>query len=522
VKTKHVFTLAITMILASSLISPVWAKSHKTKMITQKPEMKMTTPIPENITTPAKVESAIGTLEFFDGIPTLTTKDAVYDYVDRARAVQMYITMMPAVSTYSLRQGSKDVGMGEAHQVVLWEQLGDSKSQVLTYNNTSLYTWSFLDLEKDGPTVIELPPDQLGILDDGNMRYLSDMGAAGPDKGKGGKYLVLPPGYKGDVPDGYFVVKSTSYVVWNFMRGYVRGSVTNPADVKKAADNIKNNLKVYPLAKKDNPPKMAFKNMTGVYYNTIPPNDFSYFERLNEIIQKEPISFIDPEIRGLIAGLGIVKGKPFNPDERMKKLLTEAVDIGNAYARANTVYPRDPGHYFYPETDSEWVMAFPEKDAFFLKDGIRRIDARLWMHYNAVCVTPAMAGIKPGVGSDYGIAGLDSKHQPLDGANTYKLHLPPNVPVKDNWSVTIYDPQTRSMLQTDQPFAGVNSLSGELKANKDGSYDIYFAPKAPKGKESNWIQTVPKKSWFIILRMYGPLEPWLDKTWRPSELELVK
>jgi len=522
VKTKHVFTLAITMILASSLISPVWAKSHKTKMITQKPEMKMTTPIPENITTPAKVESAIGTLEFFDGIPTLTTKDAVYDYVDRARAVQMYITMMPAVSTYSLRQGSKDVGMGEAHQVVLWEQLGDSKSQVLTYNNTSLYTWSFLDLEKDGPTVIELPPDQLGILDDGNMRYLSDMGAAGPDKGKGGKYLVLPPGYKGDVPDGYFVVKSTSYVVWNFMRGYVRGSVTNPADVKKAADNIKNNLKVYPLAKKDNPPKMAFKNMTGVYYNTIPPNDFSYFERLNEIIQKEPISFIDPEIRGLIAGLGIVKGKPFNPDERMKKLLTEAVDIGNAYARANTVYPRDPGHYFYPETDSEWVMAFPEKDAFFLKDGIRRIDARLWMHYNAVCVTPAMAGIKPGVGSDYGIAGLDSKHQPLDGANTYKLHLPPNVPVKDNWSVTIYDPQTRSMLQTDQPNAGVNSLSGELKANKDGSYDIYFAPKAPKGKESNWIQTVPKKSWFIILRMYGPLEPWLDKTWRPSELELVK
>jgi hypothetical protein len=428
--------------------------------------------------------------------------------------------MMPAVSTYSLRQGSKDVGMGDAHQVVLWEQMGDSKSQVLTYNNTSLYNWSFLDLEKDGPTVIEVPPDQLGILDDGNMRYLSDMGAAGPDKGKGGKYLVLPPGYEGDVPDGYFVVKSTSYVVWNFMRGYVR-NVTDPADVKKAADNVKNNLKVYPLAKKDNPPKMEFKNMSGVYYNTIPPNDFTYFERLNEIIQKEPIDFIDPETRGTIATLGIVKGKPFNPDARMKKLLNEAVDIGNAYARANTVYPRDPGHFFYPETDSEWVMAFPDKDAFFLKDGIRRIDARLWMHYNAVCVTPAMAGIKPGVGSDYGIVGLDSKSQPLDGAKTYRLHLPPNVPVKDNWSVTIYDPQTRSMLQTDQPFAGVNSLSGELKANKDSSYDIYFAPKAPAGKESNWIQTIPGKSWFILLRMYGPLEPWLDKTWRPSELELV-
>ena len=438
-----------------------------------------------------------------------------------ARAVMVYVNMIPAVSTYSLLQGNRDMDAGDSNQILIWEQMGDSKSLVLTYNNTSLYTWGFLDLEKDGPTVIEIPPDVLGILDDGDMRYLSDMGAAGPDKGKGGKYLVLPPGYTGEVPEGYFVVKSTSYVVWNFMRGYVRGSVTNPADVKKSAENIKNNLKVYPLAKKDTPSKMKFINMTGKYYNTIPPNDFSYFERLNEVIQKEPISFIDAETRGLMAGIGIVKGKPFNPDERMKKLLTEAVAIGNAYARANTVYPRDPGARIY-DADSEWVMGFADKDSSFLKDGARRIDARLWMHYNAVCVTPAMALTKPGAGSDYGIAGMDSQHQPLDGAKTYRLHLPPNVPAKDNWSVTIYDPQTRSMLQTDQPSAGVNSLSGKVKANKDGSFDIYFAPKAPKGMENNWIQTIPDKSWFIILRMYGPLEPWLDKTWRPSELELVK
>ncbi|MGB5302222.1 MAG: DUF1214 domain-containing protein, partial [Gemmatimonadota bacterium] len=121
-----------------------------------------------------------------------------------------------------------------------------------------------------------------------------------------------------------------------------------------------------------------------------------------------------------------------------------------------------------------------------------------------------------------GIAGMDSKHQPLDGAKTYRLHLPPNVPVKDNWSVTIYDTQTRSMLQTDQPSAGINSLGEGIKKNADGSIDIYFAPKAPSGMENNWIQTIPEKSWFILLRMYGPLEPWLDKTWRPSELELVE
>jgi hypothetical protein len=509
----------ITALLAMNLAPGVWAEASEKVAA---PVFKMTTEIPNQIMTPDKVDTPIGTLEFFDGVPVGDTTEKVYDYVDRARAVQVFINMLPAVSMYHIREGQRDMGATDCNQILLWEQLGDSKSLVLTYNNTSLYTWGFLDLKKDGPTVIEIPPDVLGILDDMYFRYISDMGAAGPDKGKGGKYLILPPGYKGDVPDGYYVLKSRTYCVWNFMRGYVRGSVNNPADVKKAADNIKNNLKVYPLAKKANPPKMQFTNMSGKFYNTIPPNDFSFYESLNAIIQEEPIEFICPEMRGQIAAIGIVKGKLFNPTGRMRRILTEAVAIGNAYARANTVFPRDPGHRFYPETGSEWVMAFPDKDAFFLKDGIRRMDGRLWMHYNAVCVTPAMAGIKPGLGSDYGIAGLDSEHKPLYGSKTYKLHLPPNVPVKDNWSLTIYDPQTRCMLQTDQPFAGLNSLSGSVKKNRDGSIDIYFAPKAPKGKESNWIQTIPGKSWFIILRMYGPLEPWLDKTWRPSELELVK
>ncbi|WP_148076310.1 DUF1254 domain-containing protein [Bythopirellula goksoeyrii] len=523
---KQIFHTKSGLVVATLLMTGILcattglAVAQETKD-THRPEMKMTTDIPKDITTTDKVQTPIGELQFFDGIPIGDTKESVYDYMDRARAVMVYTNMLPAVSTYSLLQGSRDMNAGNSNQILIWEQLADSKVLVLTFNNTSLYTWGFLDLEKDGPTVIEIPPDVLGILDDGDMRYLSDMGAAGPDKGKGGKYLVLPPGYEGDVPEGYFVVKSTSYVVWNFMRGYVRGSVTNPADVKKAADNVKNNLKVYPLAKKDNPPKMEFTNMTGKHYNTIPPNDFSYFERLNEVIQKEPISFIDAETRGLMAGIGIVKGQPFKPDARMKKLLTEAVAIGNAYARANTVYPRDPGARIYDD-NSEWVMGYAGKDCFFLKDGARRIDARLWLHYNAICVTPAMALTKPGAGSDYGIAGMDANHQPLDGAKTYTLHLPPNVPAKDNWSVTIYDPQTRSMLQTDQPTAGVNSLSGKVKPNDDGSFDIYFSPTTPAGKEGNWIQTIPGKSWFIILRMYGPLEPWLNKTWRPSELELVK
>ncbi len=358
---KTLMAITACVALAVAACAPPAETPNETETTKAIPKMKMTTDIPASITTADKVETPIGTLGFFDGVPIGDTKEKVYDYMDRARAAQVFVATIPAVSTYSLLQGNRDMGAGDSNQILIWEQLGDSRSLVLTYNNTSLYTWGFLDLEKDGPTVVEAPPDVLGVFDDGYMRYLSDFGAAGPDKGKGGKYLVLPPGYKGDVPKGYFVVKSTSYVVWNFMRGYVRGSVQDPANVKRSADNILNNLKVYPLAKKDDPPKTEFVNMTGKHYNTVPPNDFSYFERLNEIVQKEPISFIEPETRGLIAAIGIVKGQPFKPDARMKKLLTEAVAIGNAYARANTVFPRDPGQRMYGP-DSEWVMAFPDEE----------------------------------------------------------------------------------------------------------------------------------------------------------------
>ena len=515
-KFKSITYLAMSGLLCTGMASVSWAEPPK--MVTQSPEMKMTTPIPKNITTPDKVKTSIGKLKFFDGVPTEDTVEKVYDYVDRARAVEVFINMMPAVSMYHLRQGMRDIDLNNSNQILIAEQLGDSKPLVLTWNNTSLYTWGFLDLKKDGPTVVEVPPGVLGVFNDMYFRYIADIGAAGQDKGKGGKYLVLPPDYQGDVPKGYFVVRSKTYGVWNFMRGYVEKGV------KEATDRIKNNLKVYPLAKKGNPPKMEFINMSGLAeYQTIPPNDFSFYESLNNLIQEEPIGWLDPEDTGLIASIGIVKGKPFNPDERMKQILTDAVAIGNAYARANTVFPRDPGHRVYQGTDSEWVMAFPNKDTYFLKDGARRFDSRLWMHYNAVVVTPAMALTRPGAGSDYLIAGLDSKHRALDGGKTYKLHVPPNVPVKNNWSVTIYDTQTRSMLQTDQKYAGINSLGEGQKKNADGSVDVYFAPELPKGVDKrNWIQSIPGKSWFIIFRAYGPLQPWLDKTWRPGELELVK
>ena len=254
-KAKSLSVLILAGLLAGGLAGTAWGQ---TPVDTKEPTYEMTTRIPHEITTPDKVETPIGTLEFFDGVPIGDTTEMVYDYVDRARAVEVFINLIPAVSMYHLRQGMRDIGLTESNQILIAEQLGDSKPLVLTWNNTSLYTWGFLNLQKDGPTVIELPPGVLGALDDMYFRYIEDLGAAGPDQGKGGKYLVLPPGYEGDVPDGYFVVRSRTYGVWNFMRGYVEKGV------KEAADRIENNLKVYPLAKKDNPPPVEFTNMSGL------------------------------------------------------------------------------------------------------------------------------------------------------------------------------------------------------------------------------------------------------------------
>jgi hypothetical protein len=477
--------------------------------------MKMTTKIPASITAPDKVQTSIGTLNFFDGVPTEKTVDTVYDYLDRSRAVEVFLNTIPAISIYSLRKGQASVGADKSNKICIFDTLMDSKSLVLTGNTSTMYALGFLDLKKDGPTVVDLPPKMLGILDDMAFLYMTDLGVAGPDKGKGGKYLVLPPGYQGEVPDGYYVVPSKTFGVWLFMRGYL------DKGIKAASENIRNNLKVYPLAKASNPPKMEFINVSGKEMNTVLPNDYSFYEKLHALIQEEPDDYLGPEVKGMMAAIGIEKGKPFNPDARMKKILTDAVAIGNTAARAISYSPRDPGNYIYGK-NSAWVMAYANKDTTFTKNGARNLDARILFHFGYICVSPAMAVTVPGKGSDYALAMVDAKQRPLDGSKTYKLHLPSNIPVKDFWAVTMYDTQTRSQLQTDQQFPTLDSYHKGLEKNADGSIDIYFAPKPPEGQESNWLQTIPGKSWFIALRMYGPLQPWINQTWRPGEIELVK
>ena len=475
--------------------------------------MKMTTETPTSITTPDSVQTSIGTLEFADGVPSDATVDTVYDYLDRSRAVLVFLNNLGAASIHGLGRGNTQLGADTCSKIPITEQLMDSKSLFLTANTSTLYAFPFLDLKADGPTVIELPSGMLGALDDAWFRYVGDFGPAGQDKGAGGKYLVLPPDHTGDTPDGYFVLQSPTYRNWIFLRGNTSNGL------KEAVDHIKSTLRVYPLASTDDPRSTEFINLSGQHYNTIAGNDMSFFDDLDAVVQYEPIEAIDPETRGLIASVGIVKGQPFAPDDRMKKILAEAVAIGNAAARAIVWNPRQKGAKMYPDGDSAWNIAFTDRDVFFEADGARNLDARTMFYYAYTADTPAMATPHVGQGSDYGIAYRDSDKRPLDGSKTYELHLPTDVPVADFWAVTLYDAQTRSMLQTDQQFPTLGSQSDGFVRNDDGSYDLCFGPHAPAGKESNWLQTIPGKSWFCILRMYGPLQPWLDQKWRPSEIE---
>jgi len=490
---------------------------NKKKTMTLKPDPtpNYNTHIPEEILTPDTVETSIGTLKFFDGVPTRETVEVVYENLDRMRGVEAFLNAMPGASIYAAFKGQQSIGAVENHQVAIFETLMDSNSLYLTANTSTLYVLPFITTKENGPVVLEVPPGMLGAFNDMWFRYVADLGIAGPDKGQGGKYLLLPPGYEGEVPQGYFIVRPRTYRVLAFMRASIAKGL------EAAMENIRGHLKIYPLSQMDNPSPVEFVNASGQAFNTIHANNFEFYEEINDLIQEESMEMLDVETRGLLASIGIVKGQPFNLDARMKKLLTEAMAIGNATARAIVWYPRVDGAKIYPDTDSAWMMAYAGKDVFFERDGARYLDARTMFHYAYTAVTPAMAVTRPGLGSDYGIAFLDANKQILDGLKTYRLHLPPNVPVNNFWAVTIYDSQTRSQLQTSQPFPTVGSQSEGFQQNDDGSYDVYFAPEAPAGKESNWLQTVPGKSWLAILRMYGPLEPWIDQTWRPGEIELV-
>lgn len=477
------------------------------------PRMKMTTTLPPGIASPDQVETRLGTLRFFDGFPDDATVSKLYDNLDFQRAVQAYLLGLAPVSQVANR--NEILKLGPANTTIpIFEELMNARSIFLTPNNNTPYTWFWVDLH-NGPLVLEVPPKVLGAIDDMWYRFVTDLGFSGPDKGQGGKYLLLPPGYKGEVPEGYYVVRLETFSAWVPWRTFLVDG-----DPKPGVDMVKKFTKIYPLSQAGNPPALNFINVSGRDFCTVAPADYTFWEYLNQVVQEEPTGSIDPVTSGFFASVGIQKGRPFAPDARMKKILTEAAAVGDATARAITFRMRQlKDAYYYP--NSAWRGGFIGGYKFQDNDALI-LDAYSSFFFYATGVTPAMDSKLVGQGSQYMAAFIDSKGNPLDGGKNYKLHLPPNIPVANFWSVILYDNQTRSMLQTDQTWPAVSSQTKGILVNPDSSVDVYFGPKAPAGKEHNWVQTIPGKGWNVLFRLYGPLQPWFDKTWRPGEIEEVK
>jgi hypothetical protein len=402
-------------------------------------------------------------------VPTPETVTTIYDALNLMRGIEVFLNGVPGASLVAMRRGMRSIGITSPQVIGYTDPRANSGHLFLTPNTETTYGLAFLDLREWGPTVVEAPPQPLCVVDDFWFRYVADMGIAGPDHGAGGKYPFLPPGFDGEVPDGYFTYRSPTFANWVVLRAL--GGV--PA--------IKG-TKIYPLAGADAPDENVFINMAELAFNTIHANDFSFYEELDELVQEEPTEALDAERAGQLAAIGIVKGRPFAPDARMRAILEDAARIGGGMARALGYAPRDPDAVLY----GSWRNGFVGGSYEFLRDGARLLDARTQFHYLATVITPAMAH-----------------------AEAF-------------WAVDVYDTQTRSLLQVESTIhPALASNSGTLQANRDGSYDLYFGPEAPAGKETNWVETIPGKSWFQLFRLYGPLQPWFDQTWRLNEFEPI-
>ncbi|MFB6608933.1 DUF1254 domain-containing protein [Agromyces sp. NPDC056379] len=458
-----------------------------------------------SLSAPDTVESPFGHLRFFDGVPLPETVETAYAALDLVRAIDVFLNAVPGASLVAFRAGLRVAGVTTPRQIGITEPRATSKALFLTPNTETTYGTTMLDLKAWGPTVIEAPPQSLCVVDDFWFRYVADMGIAGPDRGAGGKYLFLPPGYDGEVPDGYFVYRTPTFT--NFVVLRALGGV--PA-MKQT--------RIYPLAEAANPAENEFVNLAETPFNTVHANDYSFYEEVATLVEEEPIESLDPERAGQLAAIGIVSGQPFAPDARLRGILEQAAPIAAGLARTVAYQPRDPEAVLY----GSWRNGFVGGNYEFIRNGARLLDARTQFHYIATVITPAMAHAQVGAGSAYAYTVHDAQGRLLDGARSYRLRVDANPPAKNFWAVDLYDTQTRSLLVIPStPYPALASNDGKLQANDDGSFDLFFGPTAPAGKESNWVETVPGKSWFPFFRIYGPLEPWFEQTWRLNEFEPI-
>jgi hypothetical protein len=468
----------------------------------------------QNMPYPDRVESRLGTLKYELGFPTPETTQTLFDEMDFQRAVQCYLWAYPAVSFESIRVVSKrDLGIDYLDWGIA-DNFVDPQSVWLTANDTTIYAYVNIDLS-EGPVVVEIPPGAIvGLLDDFWQRSLADVGLPGPDAGNGGKFLLLPPGYDGEVPpSGYYTLQATMNNHNLLVRGIIVGN-----DVPDAVERVRG-TKAYPWREREDPTPNKFVSISGKLIDTTPPEGLEFWARLASVIDNNPVQEHDRFFMAMLKPLGIEKGKPFDPDSRQTAILEEAGALGDAMAR-NVMFeatqrtnPAKP----FPGTQWDWVfLVKPSQEA----ENYSQLDERLQYTYGAIYLSPALGVMKPGPGTNYMQTFKDKDGEHFDGARSYSLHIPPNPPAAAFWSLTLYDAATRSMVHNATNDAARSGYD-DLKTNADGSLDFSFGPKSTEGSESHWIETVPGRGYYLMFRLYSPTAPLYDGTWTLPDVEPV-
>lgn len=477
----------------------------------------------------------LANLPFAENRPTKETAQMLRDELLFQRATQAYLWALPLINTLGMKDGSEKI-FGAGYNVLpIWKKRLDAKTLVTTPNSDVIYAMSYVDLGKDGPLVFEAPPNLQGILLDFWQRpipvdggkFFGDVGLPGPDGGKGGKFLLLPPGYKGNVPKGYFVYRSGTNNVFIFLRSFYQ----DPKNLSPAVSLVEQS-KIYPLGKKDSAQPMKFPDASGVPANMLPVSDGSAFDQLKTLVDSEGTNLADADGLGMLASIGIIKGKPFDPDAHTRAILDRAAKTAYKMSRVIGFQETVSGRDFRVYPDRRWVNPIADGTPanpggpFDLSwkrtaDGYRDFDTRIWFFTDYYSISPGMISQIPGKGAKYMVAFTDSEGVSLSGGANYRINLPPNIPAANFWSATLYEAENASGYANSQPFPSLGSRD-KPAANADGSTDVYLGPKAPDGKQGNWIETIPGKGYFVILRLYGPTEAAINKTWKPGDIEKVK
>jgi hypothetical protein len=441
------------------------------------------------------------------------------------RGVQAYLWALPALNVYAMKEGSEKA-FGNGYNVLpIFKERMNAKTMIATPNFDVISALGYLDLKQDGPMIIEVPPGLDGILDDFWQRpirsevqidsrdWAGDIGSAGPDHGNGGKYLILPPDYKEPVPSGYFTYRSGTYGVFVVCRTFFK-------DPKQLSEPVKimERTRIYPLGQGATAKPMQFPDASAKLASMLYPHDGNAFDLLSRFIDHEYVNPSDMEMRGVLAGIGIIQGKPFSPDAATLDVLDKAARTASRIGRALSYQPSAmvPNKLYY--ANRHWIDPLPT-NATFTADTYDILDARAGFFAYMYATSPATAANKENNGAKCPAAYVDADGNFLRGSQAYVLHLPPNVPATTFWSLAVYDPITGSGLDNGQSFPSLSTMDKPVQ-NADGSTDIYFGPKSP-GSDKNWIATVPDRGWFTLLRLYGPTKAFLDQSWKPDDIKRV-